>query len=294
MPGSSFSRISRPAHLRRRRWGSVFLLEEVRQPELVVNRHISARAEARWSDPIWGNGHFDAAMELLKKGELISARGPASLPDAVFPRIGHLRRGEARRRGGEPGPAPLEDPIAGKRDHKVKRGEALVTIASRNETTIDYIMRANGKTSEFHLPGRGPDGLSLNFRVEIDLKKSTVTVFDGDKFFKEYAIVDRNLPADLKAPVATTVSERVAWHQDQPVNFTHPAYMTSAKWIRTGKNRPVHPPGRSGAGRGRGVSSLRRHGRQSRPRGVVYDSPGRIKSRSCEVDRTRNALKCPP
>jgi hypothetical protein len=148
-------------------------------------------------------------------------------------------------------------PMPGKVEHKVRRGEALVTIASRNQTTIDYIMRANGKTSEFIFPDELLTVYPLRFRVEISLGKGTVTVFDGEALFKEYQILDRNLPADIKAPVATTVSERVAWHGDQPVNFTHPAYMSCAKWIRTGKIglfiRQSNPGGEGGESRPFGV-----------------------------------------
>jgi hypothetical protein len=96
-------------------------------------------------------------------------------------------------------------------------------------------MRANGKTSEFIFPDEPLTVYPLHFRIEISLGKGTITVFDGEALFKEYPLLDRNLPADIKAPAATTVSERVAWHGDQPVNFTHPAYMSCAKWIRTGK-----------------------------------------------------------
>jgi LysM repeat protein len=148
-------------------------------------------------------------------------------------------------------------PMPGKVEHKVRRGEALVTIASRNQTTIDYIMRANGKTSEFIFPDEPLTVYPLRFRVEISLGKDTVTVFDGEALFKEYQILDRNLPSDIKAPVATTVSERVAWYGDQPVNFTHPAYMSCAKWIRTGKIglfiRQSNPGGEGGDSRPYGV-----------------------------------------
>jgi LysM repeat protein len=243
--------------------GAYYYWKKFAQPELAVNRHISGKGGGTLERPDLGKRHFDAAMELLKKGELISARDRLLYLMQYFPESATFA--EAKRVVGEVNLDLLlsKIPIAGKRDHKVKRGDALVTIASRSETTIDYIMRANGKTSEFIFPDEVLTVYPLNFRVEIDLKKSTVTVLDGDKFFKEYAIVDRNLPADLKAPVATTVSERVAWHEDQPVNFTHPAYMTSAKWIRTGKIGLFirqADPGPAGGG-------------ESRPFGVMVANP---------------------
>ena len=38
-----------------------------------------------------------------------------------------------------------------------------------------------------------------------------------------------------RAPVSTTVSEKVAWDGSKPINFTDTNYMDCAKWLRTGK-----------------------------------------------------------
>jgi LysM repeat protein len=215
--------------------GAYFYWKKFAQPELVVNRHISGKGGDTLERPDLGKRHFDAAIALLKDGELVSARDRLLYLMQYFPESATYD--EARRIVGEVNMDLLlsKIPTPGKVEHKVQRGEALVTIASRNHTTIDYIMRANGKTSEFIFPDEPLTVYPLNFRVEISLGKGTVTVFDGEALFKEYKILDRNLPADIKAPVSTTVSERVAWHGDQPVNFTHPGYMSCAKWIRTGK-----------------------------------------------------------
>jgi hypothetical protein len=237
--------------------GAYFYWKKFAQPELVVNRHISGKGGGTLERPDLGKRHFDAALALLKEGELVSARDRLLYLMQYFPESATYD--ESRRIVGEVNLDLLlsKIPMPGKVEHKVSRGEALVTIASRNQTTIDYIMRANGKTSEFIFPDELLTVYPLRFRVEISLGKGTVTVFDGEALFKEYQILDRNLPADIKAPVATTVSERVAWHGDQPVNFTHPAYMSCAKWIRTGKIglfiRQSNPGGEGGESRPYGV-----------------------------------------
>ena len=237
--------------------GAYFYWKKFAQPELVVNRHISGKGGGTLERPDLGKRHFDAALALLKEGELVSARDRLLYLMQYFPESATYD--ESRRIVGEVNLDLLlsKIPMPSKVEHKVRRGEALVTIASRNQTTIDYIMRANGKTSEFIFPDELLTVYPLRFRVEISLGKGTVTVFDGEALFKEYQILDRNLPADIKAPVATTVSERVAWHGDQPVNFTHPAYMSCAKWIRTGKIglfiRQSNPGGEGGESRPYGV-----------------------------------------
>ncbi|MDH4410458.1 MAG: LysM peptidoglycan-binding domain-containing protein [Verrucomicrobiales bacterium] len=237
--------------------GAYFYWKKFAQPELVVNRHISGKGGGTLERPDLGKRHFDAALALLREGELVSARDRLVYLMQYFPESATYE--EARRIVGEVNMDLLlsKIPMPGKVEHKVRRGEALVTIASRNQTTIDYIMRANGKTSEFIFPDEPLTVYPLRFRVEISLGKDTVTVFDGEALFKEYQILDRNLPSDIKAPVATTVSERVAWYGDQPVNFTHPAYMSCAKWIRTGKIglfiRQSNPGGEGGESRPYGV-----------------------------------------
>lgn len=237
--------------------GAWFYWKKFAQPELVVNRHISGKGND-FEKPDLGRRHFDAALALIREGELVSARDRLLYLMEYFPESATWP--EARRIVGEVNMDLLlsKIPIPGKAEHIVKRGEALVTIARRSETTIDYIMRANGKISEYIFPDEKLTVYPLNFRVEIDLAKKTVTVFDGEAFFKEYAVLDKNLPADLKAPVATTVSERVAWHVDRPVDFTHPAYMNCSKWIRTGKiglfiRQSDGPAGAAGESRPYGV-----------------------------------------
>jgi LysM repeat protein len=215
--------------------GAYFYWKKFAQPEIVVNRHISGKGGSTLEKPDLGKRHFDAAVALLKEGELVSARDRLLYLMEYFPESATFA--EARRIVGELNMDLLVSkiPLPGKVEHTVKRGEALVTISSRNKTTIDYIMRANGKTSEFIFPDEVLTIYPLDFAVRIALGAGTVTVLDGDKLFKEYRIVDRHLPADLRAPVSTTVSEKVAWADNQPINFTDKNYMNCSKWLRTGK-----------------------------------------------------------
>jgi hypothetical protein len=215
--------------------GAYFYWKKFAQPELVVNRHISGKGGTNFEKPDLGRRHFDAAVALIKDGELVSARDRLLYLMEYFPESATFS--EARRIVGELNMDLLVSriPLPGKAEHTVRRGEALVTISSRNKTTIDYIMRANAKTSEFIFPDEVLTVYPLEFAVRIGLGAGTVTVLEEDKLFKEYRIVDRNLPADLRAPVSTSVSEKVAWDGNQPINFTDKNYMNCSKWLRTGR-----------------------------------------------------------
>lgn len=235
-------------------FGAWYFWKKFAQPELVVSRHLSGKGEGDLGRPDLGRRHFDAALDLLKAGELVAARDRLRYLLRYFPESATCP--EARRIAGEINMDLLLSriPLPGKSEHVVRRGEALLTIAGRAETTIDYIMRANGKTTEIIYPDEALVVYPLDFRAEISLSRKSLTLFEGEEFFKEYAIAGTDLPADLKPPVSTTVTERVAWFGNQPVNFTHASYMSSAKWLRTGRLglflRQAEPvsPGEAGAG----------------------------------------------
>lgn len=237
--------------------GAWYYWTQYAMPEQEVARQISGKGGDGIAQVDLGKRHFDAAIQLLKDGELISGRDRLKYLLEYFPESATCS--EARRIIGEVNMDLLISriPMPAKAEHTVRRGEALVSIARHTQTTIDYILRANAKTSEFIFPDEVLVVYPLDFQVEIDLNKKVLTVLDEGAFFKEYAVVDQNLPADLKGPLTTTVTERVAWLKDKPINFTNPEYMNCGKWIRTGRMglfiRQANPGSDSGESRPFGV-----------------------------------------
>lgn len=215
--------------------GAYFFWKKFAQPEINVTRRIEGGAEYQQARPDLGKRHFDAAAELLKEGELVSARDRLLYLMQYFPESATYT--DAKRIVGEINMDLLlsKIPLPGKTTHTVSRGEALVTIARRAESTIDYIMRANAKTTALIYPDEELTVFPLKYRVEIDLEEEKVTVFDEDKFFKEYAILDVHLPPESEGAASTSISEKVAWHLDRPINFTDENYLNCSKWLRTGK-----------------------------------------------------------
>lgn len=215
--------------------GAYFYWKKFAEPEIGVTRQIDGTAEFLKEKPDLGKRHFDEAVALLKEGELVSARDRLRYLMTYFPESRTFD--EAKRVVGEVNLDLLVSniPQPKKTIYTVKRGDALVTIARRNETTIDYIMRSNGKTTALIYPDEELVVYPLGFRVEIDLENALVTVFDDEQFFKEYRIVGTNLPPGVKAPISTSVQEKVAWYGDRPLNFTDANYLNCSKWMRTGK-----------------------------------------------------------
>lgn len=213
--------------------GAYYYWKKFVEPEMVLNRQMSGEEERE--KPDLGRRHFDQAMRLLEDGELVSARDRLLYLMEYFPESKTYP--EARRIVGEVNLDLLVSniPQPKKTVHRVRRGEALVTIARRSETTIDYIMRTNGKTTSLIYPDEELLVYPLNFRVEIDLDADRIIVFDGETFFKEYEIIGENLPPEVKPPVSTSIQEKVAWRGDRPLNFTDANYLNCSKWIRTGK-----------------------------------------------------------
>ena len=215
--------------------GAYYYWKKYAKPEISVTRQITGEGTAKRQKPDLGKRHFDAAMALLAEGELVSARDRLLYLMSYYPESRTFS--DAKRVAGEVNLDLLISPIPHpeKTRHVVQRGEALITIAGRSNTTIDYIMRANGKTTVLIYPNEELVVYPLHYRVEISLEARTLTVFDGKNFFKEYKIVNVNLPPEVAGTVVTTISEKVAWDVDCPVNFTDANYLNCSKWIRTGK-----------------------------------------------------------
>ncbi len=215
--------------------GAYYYWKKFAQPDIEVTRHIEGESDHPKEKPDLGKRHFDRAVILLNEGELVSARDRLLYLMEYYPESGTYD--EAKRITGEVNLDLLLSriPRPEKTIHTVRRGEALVTIARRSDTTIDYIMRSNGKTTALIFPDEELVVFPLNYRIEIDLEKGLITVFEGDTFFKDYPIVGTHLPPEVSAPVSTSISEKVAWDVDRPVNFTDANYLNCSKWVRTGK-----------------------------------------------------------
>ena len=157
--------------------GAVYFWQKFMRPDIVVTKHIEGKAEVPRKKPDLGKRHFDAAIDLLKEGELVSGRDRLLYLMEYYPESKTYE--EAKRIVGEVNLDLLisKIPQEKKTEHIVRSGQALVTIARRSQTTIDYIMRANAKTTALIYPNEALTVYPLDFSVEIDLGRETSDCF---------------------------------------------------------------------------------------------------------------------
>ncbi|NNE92131.1 MAG: hypothetical protein HKN23_10825 [Verrucomicrobiales bacterium] len=216
--------------------GAAWYWEKIARVDMKMSQEIEGRGGEKRDVPDLGKRHFDKAIELLREGELQAAQETLYYLLEYYPESETYP--EARRILGEVNLDLLisKTPLEGKTEYTVRGGDAPITIARKAKTTIDYIMRANGKMSAMIYKDEKLTVYPLEFELDIHLadRKVIVTTKDG-KFFKEYEILDTNLPSTLKAPVSTTLKAKVAWHGDRYVSIREKQYMNAQKWMQSGK-----------------------------------------------------------
>jgi len=98
-----------------------------------------------------------------------------------------------------------------------------------------------------------------DFSVVIDRKARTVTLINGQKFFKEYTAASWNAPAVKKGmervPIPAKVAKKEAWFNGAPVAFGSKEYAESARWVElTVKGYTLYTEGGQKPGSGIGMS----------------------------------------
>jgi len=214
--------------------GVAYFWEHVVKPDLQIERELKKDIDVKERPaPDLGIREFEQIVDLLKKGETMTARERLYYLMEYYPDSSLLP--EARRIVGEINSDLLisKIPLEGKTEYTVKRGDALASIARRHKTTIDYIMRANGRTSSVIHPNDRLTVYPLEFEVVLDKSDKMIRLELKGLFFKEYPVVRIVLPPMVKPPVKAEVKDRVAWFGEKRVLFNNKNYLKSNKWIQT-------------------------------------------------------------
>jgi len=136
-----------------------------------------------------GEKAFSRARQLLSTGNFAEGRDKLLYIVNFHP---STRSGdEARRILGEMNMDRILslDEMANKKVYKVKSGDSILAIASREKTNLDVMMLLNNLTQfeQIH-PGDEFIVMELDFRIEINAERELLTLSQGDEFVKQYRI----------------------------------------------------------------------------------------------------------
>ncbi len=177
-----------------------------------------------------GEKAFQKAHELLALGKLPEAREKLSAIVNVYP--GSSSAPGARRIVGE---MNLDEILSaahmeGKQIHTVKRGDSFIGIASRYRTTIDCIMHLNSMMELRNLqPGDELVVMPLDFRLLIEPRRHSVSLWTGGRFIREYPALHISAAAATKR--RSTISSKSAEFGERRVLPQSKEYRAAEKII---------------------------------------------------------------
>jgi hypothetical protein len=181
-----------------------------------------------------GEKTFQKAHELLALGKLPEAREKLTTIVNVFPTSSSAPA--ARRIVGE---MNLDEILStshmqGKQLHVVKRGDSLLGIAAKYNTTIDCIIHLN---SMMELRGLQPGDeivvMPLEFHLLVEPRRKTLSLWEGGKFIREYNIT--HLGAVPTTPQRSKISSKSAELDGKKVPPQSKTYTSAAKVIQIAK-----------------------------------------------------------
>tara|TARA_R110002096_G_scaffold147671_19_gene307756 strand:+ start:21153 stop:22082 length:930 start_codon:yes stop_codon:yes gene_type:complete len=242
--------------------GAVVLMayywEKVLRPEKVAIQKVEAvkvgDIVAPPPDP--GLKPFEAAVQHIKAEEWEQARSQLYYLMRYYPDSSKYE--ESKRILGEINADLLlsSSPMPGKIQHTVRSGDYFTVLQKKYSTTIDFILRANSRTTHFVRIGDKLWVMPLYFAMDADLQNRKLTVYRVEEvtpevaavggteaaapekqevFFKEYSIVDVNLPPTVSVPYSTKVNSKPAWLGNKRASFEQAEYHLAQKWLQTSK-----------------------------------------------------------
>ena len=208
---------------------SVYILEKVEKPKGEVVKQIK-ESKPKPIDP--GIREFGTALALLQNQQFLAARDKLRYIIQYFPNSSRFE--VARRLCGEINLDLLVSPSfkEGKIVYEVKRGDAVSRIASKQETTMEFVKRVNQLTNFKISPGDQLLMKPLVFKASISMKSKRLTLTENGDFFKEYPIQKATLPRGVALPFESKVRNKLAWLGKDNVSVTEAGYDQADKQIR--------------------------------------------------------------
>ena len=181
-----------------------------------------------------GSHLYDEAISLMQNGELLGAIEKLHELIKYYPESKYFR--ESNRIIGEVNSDHLlsRDSSEGKQEYTVKRGDALRLIAQKNQTTVGYIIKVNGRMGSQLQPGDQLIVCPLHFSVLINLKAKTISLRNAqDKLFKNYELIGSRLPQGCPSSMDSTIKGLVVGDGSRFIEIGSSEYVNAPKEIRS-------------------------------------------------------------
>lgn len=183
-----------------------------------------------------GIRRFDMAIETIKGGDLDGGR------EALYDLVKHFpaskRTTEAKRIIGEMNMDNLfsAEKNPARKEYIVQPGNSLGLIATKNQTTIEVLLRANGMMASGLQPGDHVNVFPLDFEMAYSISGKSVTLLRNGRFFKEYLAVNSKLPGGIKPDLIIEINDKAAWNHGRRVQSMNPNYQGADKWLICNKS----------------------------------------------------------
>lgn len=181
-----------------------------------------------------GEKTFQKAHELLAMGRLPEAREKLAAIVNIFPTSASAP--VARRIVGEMNLDEIlsSSHMEGKQIHVVKRGDSFLGIAGKYNTTMDCLMHLNSMMQLRNIqPGDELVVMPLDFRLLIEPRRKTLSIWAGGRFICEYLVLDMgSLTSSVKR---TTISSKMAELDGKRVQAQSKDYRAANKIIQIAK-----------------------------------------------------------
>ncbi len=180
---------------------------------------------------------YENAMAMLRQGDLTATR--VALSKLVGTYKDSKRYEEARRIIGQQNLDMLLslEPMPGKNEYIVKRGDNLIAITRNTKTTMEYISQVNNAVSTRLQVGQRLTVCDLEgFSVVVNLSTAKVELRQNDLFFAEFDLMGYRFPPGTPKSFDTTVKGKSAFADGKSLTFDDPGFASAEKQI--GSARP--------------------------------------------------------
>ncbi len=187
---------------------------------------------------------YETAMGLLRQGDAEATR--SALAKIMGTYKDSKRYDEARRIIGQQNLDMLLslEPMPGKSEYTVKRGDNFTNIMRDTKTTMEYLSQVNNVQSTRLQVGQRLVVCSLDgFSVVVNLGAAKVELRQNDLFFAEFDLQGFRLPPGTPKAFDTAVKGKSAFEDGKSLTFGEPGFASAEKQI--GTSRPgiaLRPP----------------------------------------------------